>query len=118
MKKLISLCFLLLPIFLVTTSCSDDHLNMYERDIVGEYVADDGSCFVGFYDDHYGIWEYRDSFSFDFDWSAKAHSIHLRASTGESAWYEYSMTNGGNLIIYNFDEAGDLLLLRSSHRYW
>ena len=117
MKRLLTLMCLMIPLIVGMTSCEDERLNSYERAIVGDYTSDDHSCHVRFYEDRWGDWEYRDGVSFIFKWEATSKRLFLRSETGEAVWYSYSFSRGGNLIIYDFDEFGDLILIPRYYNY-
>ena len=116
---------LLLSIMLLTlmpfafVSC-DELISAAEREIVGEYVSDDGTCHVIFYSDLDGQWAYSDGRRFSFDWEATGSRLYIR-TYDFNGWYRYDVTAAGTLIIYDFDQYGNLVLLRrrgSSYYDW
>lgn len=102
--------FFIALIPLLFSSC-DEMMTRAEREIVGEYVSDDGTCRVTFHSNLQGWWEYSDGRRFSFDWEATDSRLYIR-TYDFNGWYYYNLSVAGTLILYDFDQYGSLVLLR------
>ena len=109
MKKFLPL-LLLFVLPLGFTSCEDDP---WEEEMMGEYWSDDAnSVFFVLRTNKTGFIEYGDGSGFEFSWFATPRYITFTMlGYGSKRWKcEYRWSRGGELVIYDFDEWGDLHL--------
>ncbi len=107
MKKFLPLLLLaLLP--LGFTSCEDDP---WEEEMMGEYWSDDANS-VHFVlgTNKRGFVEYGDGTYFEFYWWATPDYLYFNPVDGPDFNCRYRWNRDGQLIIYDFDQWGDLYL--------
>ncbi len=106
MKKIFPL-LLLLCLPAVFTSCEDDP---WEEEMMGEYWSTDGSVYFVLSTSKSGYIEYGDGYSYNFTWWATIDRIYIQPYGEQSFSCRYRWTRGGELVIFDFDEWGDLHL--------
>ena len=118
MKKFLPLLLLVaLPVFL--SSCEDDP---WEVEMMGEYWSDDvNPVHFVLRADKTGYIEYGDGSGFEFGWYATPRYITFMVppySFNPERWEcEYRWSRGNKLVIYDFDQWGDLVLYPNDYYY-
>ncbi|MBP3228461.1 MAG: hypothetical protein J6M53_06770 [Bacteroidaceae bacterium] len=107
MKKLLPLLLLLALPLTTLTSCEDDP---WEEEMMGEYESDDGSVYFVLSTRKNGYVEYGDGQGYEFTWWASKDRLYFYPLGYESFSCRYRWTRGGELVIFDFDQWGDLYL--------